>query len=77
MTKPFDIDVLLARIRAMLPRTQSRPVPAREVWRVCDLRIDAAAHTVHPRARPVELAPREFDVLLSLAQEAGHVVPFE
>ena len=76
VTKPFDIDVLLARIKAVLrragPALTPSPGPAPLV--VGDLTIDPAAHTVTVGERAVELTPREFDVLYALALEAGHVV---
>jgi len=79
VTKPFDIDVLLARIKAVLRRTAPVPTPARGLapLRVGDLVIDPAAHTVTVGGRDVELAPREFDVLYALALEAGRVVPVD
>ncbi len=76
VTKPFDFDVLLARIKAVLRRAgagaPAAPEPAPLV--VGDLVIDQAAHTVTVGGRPVDLAPREFDLLAALAQEAGRVL---
>ena len=76
VTKPFDLDVLLARIKAVLRRTQRPPAsqaePAPLV--VGDLVVDLAAHTVTVGGRPVELSPREFDLLHTLALQAGQVV---
>jgi DNA-binding response OmpR family regulator len=76
ITKPFDLDVLLARIKAVLRRTQR--VPSRSaapaVLQAGDLTIDPNAHTVTLAGRPIELPPREFDLLYVLASEAGHVV---
>lgn len=76
ITKPFDMDVLLARIKAVLRRARrapaSPPEPAPLV--VGDLTIDPAAHTVTIAGRPVDLPPREFDLLHALALEAGRVV---
>jgi DNA-binding response OmpR family regulator len=75
ITKPFDIDVLLARIKAVLRRTGQAVVPPEpQPIAVGDLAIDPGAHTVTVDGRPVELAPREFDLLNALAQEAGHVL---
>jgi DNA-binding response OmpR family regulator len=76
ITKPFDIDVLLARIKAVLRRAAPVPTPARRPAPlvVSDLTIDPAAHSVTVAGRAVELPPREFDVLYALALEAGHVV---
>jgi DNA-binding response OmpR family regulator len=76
VTKPFDLDVLLARIKAVLRRTQRPPAsqaePAPLV--VGDLVVDLAAHTVTVGGRSVELSPREFDLLHTLALQAGQVV---
>jgi DNA-binding response OmpR family regulator len=74
VAKPFDADVLLARIKAVLRRATpvqaQRPAPLA----VGDLMIDPAAHIVTLAGRPVDLSPREFDLLQALAQEAGRVV---
>ena len=76
VTKPFDVAVLVARIRAVLRRAAPLPAPAQEPAPlvVGDLEIDPAAHTVTVGGRPVELAPREFDLLHALALEAGRVI---
>jgi DNA-binding response OmpR family regulator len=76
VTKPFDVDVLLAHIKAVLRRSQqptiaaTTPVPLS----VGDLTIDPLAHTVVVAGQPVDLPPREFDLLYTLALEARHVV---
>jgi DNA-binding response OmpR family regulator len=79
ITKPFDLDVLLAHIKAVLRRTrQAAPQPAApKTIRVDGLVIDQAAHTVSQDGKPVELSPREFDLLYTLALEAGRVVPVD
>jgi DNA-binding response OmpR family regulator len=76
VTKPFDLDVLLARIKAVLRRSQRSTAPLTEPapLTVGDVRIDPAAHTVTVGGRPVELPPREFDLLYTLALEAGRVM---
>jgi len=76
VTKPFDVDVLLARIKAVLRRAAPVPTPAKKSppLVVGDLKIDPAAHTVTVGGQAVELSPREFDVLHALAVEAGHVI---
>jgi DNA-binding response OmpR family regulator len=76
VTKPFDVDVLLARIKAVLRRALAAPAQetASSSLTIGDLIIDPMAHTVAVGERNVELTPREFDLLYSLAQEAGHVV---
>jgi len=78
VTKPFDFDVLLARIKAALRRSEritSSPTPGQPGPLVVgDLAIDASTHTVVLRGEPVDLPPREFDLLYALALEAGHVL---
>jgi DNA-binding response OmpR family regulator len=74
VTKPFDIDVLLARIRAVLRRAARPLATGPTALQLGDLLIDPAAYTVSVGGRSVELPPREFDLLHALALEAGHVV---
>jgi DNA-binding response OmpR family regulator len=77
VTKPFDLDVLLARIKAILRRAQclEAPIVARPgALRVGDLTIDPAAHTATVGERPLDLSPREFDLLYTLALEAGNAL---
>jgi DNA-binding response OmpR family regulator len=74
ITKPFDIDVLLAHIKAVLRRAApSRPATPAPLT-VGDLTVDPAAHVVTLAGRTVELSPREFDLLHALALEAGRVL---
>jgi DNA-binding response OmpR family regulator len=76
ITKPFDMDVLLARIKLALRRSEQAPASPTEPTPlvVGDLMIDPAAHIVTISGRPLKLPPREFDLLHVLALEAGHVV---
>lgn len=76
ITKPFNFDVLLGHVKAVLRRAAPLEVarPASEAVAVGDLMIDPAAHTVTLAGAPVELTPREFDLLHTLVLEAGHVV---
>lgn len=75
VTKPFDPDVLLARIKAVLRRSQqATPAPRQERVVVGDITVDPAAHTVTVGGKPVELGGREFDLLHVLAVEAGKVL---
>ncbi|MCL4831032.1 MAG: response regulator transcription factor [Caldilineaceae bacterium] len=79
ITKPFDMDILLARVKAVLRRDQqNRPVstPSQPIA-VGDLRIEPAAHQVTVRGQVVELAPKEYDLLYYLAQRAGEAVPMD
>lgn len=76
ITKPFNPDVLLARVKAVLRRTaDSTPSsPPAAVLEVGDLVLDPAAHSVKVAGRPVSLAAREFALLHTLALEPSHVI---
>jgi DNA-binding response OmpR family regulator len=77
--KPFSLDVLLAHIKAVLRRS-TRPIlaaPNPQTLVVGDLVIDPVAHTLTVGGQPVDLAPRAFDLLHVLAQEAGRVMSTE
>jgi DNA-binding response OmpR family regulator len=76
VTKPFNPDVLLAHMKAVLRRSARPPdgAPAQTALTVGDLVIDPAAHTCAVGGEPVELTAREFALLYTLALEAGNVV---
>lgn len=76
ITKPFDLNVLLARIKAVLRRAERSTLPASEpaLLEVGDLVINPAAHTVTLSGDPVDLSPREFALLHALALSARRVV---
>ncbi|MCW2605469.1 MAG: tcrA [Frankiales bacterium] len=71
LVKPFSLDELLARVRALGRRSTQAAVPVLDVG---DLHLDAERREVTVAGQPVELTAREFDVLLLLAQRAGRVV---
>jgi DNA-binding response OmpR family regulator len=73
LVKPFRLAELLARVRACARRVDAD----RDHLAAADLRIDVEARTVETDAGPVELRPKEFDLLVALAREAGRVVPRE
>lgn len=74
ITKPFDMDVLLAHIRAVMRRSQLPPAaPSKHPLAVGDLHIDPAAREVRVGEKEIELAPKEFDLLYTLAQKPGQV----
>ena len=79
VTKPFDLDVLLARIKAVLRRSggEREPPPAARRVEVGDLLIDPAAHTITLAGQPVELSPREFALLHALALQPNTVISTE
>jgi two-component system OmpR family response regulator len=71
LPKPFDLDELLARLRALHRRST---YAALEIVQVGDLVVDAAARQVRRGAVEIELSAREFDILYLLAVNAGRVV---
>jgi DNA-binding response OmpR family regulator len=79
VTKPFDLDVLLARVKAVLRRTEhpSAGPPSRSPVNVGDLSLNPLAHTVTVAGRSVELSPREFDLLHALALKPKIVIPVD
>jgi DNA-binding response OmpR family regulator len=76
VTKPFDMDVLLARIKAVLRRSAGRTQPVKEtgLLKSGDIEIDTSAHTVTVAGKRVELAPREFELLQVLILEPNKVL---
>jgi DNA-binding response OmpR family regulator len=73
VTKPFSAATLDARIRAVLRRSAS-PGGGDPTLRVGGLVVDPRARTVTLDGEPVELSPREFDLLTYLAAREGQVV---
>ncbi len=75
VTKPFSMRELLARVRAMLRRSRmASEVPseaAPQVIRAGDLEIDLTAHSARLDGRPLDLKPREFDLLALLVANRG------
>jgi DNA-binding response OmpR family regulator len=71
MTKPFQLEELLARLRALIRRGHNVKDP---VIRVVDMEIDTNARTVKRGGRPIHLTPREYALLEFLAFHRGKVV---
>jgi two-component system KDP operon response regulator KdpE len=71
VTKPFSIQELLARVRAHLRRAPERTTAAIEVG---DFVVDSQAHSITVQGKPTHLTPKEFDLLLHLARNAGKVM---
>jgi len=72
LTKPFDLEELCARVRALHRRAQGRASPELVHG---DLVLDPAAHSVTRAGAPVELSSGEFTLLRLLLEQAGRVVP--
>ena len=73
VTKPFEIEELLARIRVCLRKSARREPPARTLT-VGPLTLDPDRHTVTCQGQPVELTHREFDLLKTLMENRGIVM---
>jgi two-component system, OmpR family, KDP operon response regulator KdpE len=71
VTKPFNIQELLARVRAHLRRAPERTTAAIEIG---DFVVDTQAHTITVQGKPIHLTPKEFDLLVHLARNAGKVI---
>ena len=74
LTKPFGVEEMLARVRAVLRRTAQIPSAPRPPLKVGDLEIDFAARRVTVQGREVQLTPTEYDLLAYLAVNAGRVL---
>ena len=72
VTKPFSVEELIARIRAILRRAGGRT--GDETLTVADLVVDREGHQVRRAGRPVRLSPTEFRLLLFLAENTGRVL---
>ncbi|MFD7880262.1 response regulator transcription factor [Streptomyces sp. NPDC059766] len=78
ITKPFNIDEVIARITAVLRRTRPADVlPQRPPLRHGDLELDETTYSVHRAGRTVELTPTEYALLRFLVRNGGRIVPKE
>ena len=68
LTKPFDIEELLARIRALLRRSEGE-----ELLRVADLEVNTSTREVRRGKREIELTAREYELLEFLARNPRRV----
>ncbi|GKW45062.1 response regulator transcription factor [Planococcus sp. NCCP-2050] len=75
VTKPFEIEELLARIRACLRLSTGKKNTDLHVFH--DLELNTATREVTRNARTIELTPREFDLLLYLMQNPQQVLSRE
>jgi DNA-binding response OmpR family regulator len=71
LAKPFDLDELIARLRALIRRSRGKPSP---LLTVGDLTIDTNTRTVSRAETAIQLSAREYDILVYLALNSGRVV---
>ena len=79
VTKPFSVEALVARVRAVLRRASrnahgDQPDGDGEILRAGDVELDEARWTVHRAGVPVELSPTEFRLLAYLIRHQGRVL---
>lgn len=74
LTKPFAVGELLARVRALLRRTQQMQAPAAAHVQFADVSVDLARRTVSRGGVPVHLTPTEYRLLALLLGNAGKVL---
>jgi len=81
VTKPFSVESLVARVRAVLRRVSRAPggegVPDTQKLRAGDLELDESRWTVQRAGHPVELSPTEFRLLAFLMRHEGRVLTRE
>jgi DNA-binding response OmpR family regulator len=77
VTKPFSTAELLARVRALFRRAASPAAERAPLARFGTVTVDEASRTVRRGNHAVELAPREFDLLLALLRREGAVASRE
>jgi two-component system KDP operon response regulator KdpE len=74
VTKPFSIQELLARVRAQLRRSIAPTSETQPVIAIGDFLIDIPQHRVVVRGQDTHLTPKQFDLLVCLAQHPGQVL---
>jgi two-component system OmpR family response regulator len=74
VTKPFSLEEVVLRIRAVLRRSRIEPSGDAGVLRYADVELDEDAHEVRRGGRLVDLSPTEFNLLRYLLVNAGRVV---
>jgi two-component system, OmpR family, KDP operon response regulator KdpE len=74
VTKPFNINELLARVRAGLRRITAARQPETKSIEIGDFQIDLEKHAVRVKNRDVRLTPKEFDLMVHLARNPGKVI---
>lgn len=74
LTKPFGVEEMLARVRAVLRRSSAREAAPRPPFVLDDLQVDFARRRVTVRGQEVKLTPTEYGLLQQLVVNAGKVL---
>jgi len=74
ITKPFDLDELCARMRALQRRSKSRAQP---IISYANITLDPASHVVHMDGEQIMISRREFALLQKLIENSGRVISRE
>ena len=77
LAKPFGLRELVARIHALLRRTSHEPAPETTAVSAAGITIDEDAHIAKGPRGPIQLTPREFELLACLMKNAGKVLSRE
>jgi len=83
LTKPFSMRELIARVRALLRRVRlmqnmnQNSESTHKIFHLSNLVIDETRHEVMINNEPLDLKPKEYDLLLYLARHRGHVLSRE
>jgi DNA-binding response OmpR family regulator len=73
VVKPFSPKELVARVRAVLRRTDGAVRTGSDVLRVADVEVDVPRMRVSVAGRPVELTPTEFELVATMVRQPGRV----
>lgn len=79
LTKPINLELLLAHVKAVLRRSDPQKLPVSQPSPIIlgDLTIDPLSHTVTVGGHPVELRPREFELLHALSLQPKKVLSID
>jgi two-component system, OmpR family, KDP operon response regulator KdpE len=77
ITKPFDVQELIARVEAVLRRAGTQPVSRASSFVCGDLSINFETRQVRVKGEHVPLTPHEYRLLLLLVRNVGRVVPYQ
>ncbi|HVF38927.1 MAG TPA: response regulator transcription factor [Gemmatimonadaceae bacterium] len=71
VTKPFGVMELLLRVQALLRRSSVAPGPAKEVWNIGNVEIDATERLIRRNGAEIAVTPRAFELLVAMLSNAG------